>query len=136
AYGLRMHYRPTDFTQVNPHINQALVARALSLLDVQPGDRVADLFCGLGNFSLPLATQGREVVGIEGSAALVTRAREDAARQGLADKAAFTELNLFEVDAGWLLGLGRFDRMLIDPPREGALAVGRGVVYRVCRRCR
>src|SRR5690606_39916749 len=71
AYGLRMHYRPTDFTQVNPHINQALVARALSLLDVQPGDRVADLFCGLGNFSLPLATRGREVVGIEGSAALV-----------------------------------------------------------------
>ncbi|MHA3902840.1 23S rRNA (uracil(1939)-C(5))-methyltransferase RlmD [Castellaniella sp. WN] len=127
AYGLRMHYRPTDFTQVNPHINQALVARALSLLEVRPGDRVADLFCGLGNFSLPLATQGRAVVGIEGSAALVARAREDAARQGLADKAEFAELNLFEVDAGWLRGLGRFDRMLIDPPREGALAVAQAL---------
>ncbi|MFV0284097.1 MAG: 23S rRNA (uracil(1939)-C(5))-methyltransferase RlmD [Castellaniella sp.] len=127
AYGLRMHYRPTDFTQVNPHINQVLVARALSLLDVQPDDRVADLFCGLGNFSLPLATQGRAVVGIEGSAALVSRAREDAVRQGLADKAAFTELNLFEVDADWLRGLGHFDRMLIDPPREGALAVAQAL---------
>src|SRR5690606_7330718 len=83
-YGLRMHYRPTDFTQVNPFINRALIARALSLLDVQPGDRVADLFCGLGNFSLPLATQAREVVGVEGSPTLVQRAREDAARQGLA----------------------------------------------------
>ena len=127
AYGLRMHYRPADFTQVNPHINQALIARALSLLEVQPGDRVADLFCGLGNFSLPLATQGRAVVGVEGSATLVARAREDAARQGLADKAEFTELNLFEVDANWLRGLGHFDRMLIDPPREGALAVAQAL---------
>ncbi len=123
AYGLRMHYRPADFTQVNPYINQALVARALGLLEVQPDDRVADLFCGLGNFSLPLATQGRAVVGVEGSAALVARAREDAARQRLADKASFVELNLFEVDADWLRGLGHFERMLIDPPREGALAV-------------
>jgi len=127
AYGLRMHYRPTDFTQVNPHINQALVARALSLLDVQPGERVADLFCGLGNFSLPLATVADRVVGIEGSATLVARAREDAARQGLADRTAFSELNLFEVDAGWLRGLGHFDRMLIDPPREGALAVAQAL---------
>ncbi|WP_407932647.1 23S rRNA (uracil(1939)-C(5))-methyltransferase RlmD [Castellaniella denitrificans] len=127
AYGLRMHYRPADFTQVNPHINQALIGRALSLLEIQPGDRVADLFCGLGNFSLPLATQCRAVVGVEGSATLVTRAREDAARQGLADKADFTELNLFEIDAGWLRGLGYFDRMLIDPPREGALAVAQAL---------
>ncbi|MGB3705110.1 MAG: 23S rRNA (uracil(1939)-C(5))-methyltransferase RlmD [Castellaniella sp.] len=127
AYGLRMHYRPADFTQVNPYINQALIARSLTLLDVQPGDRVADLFCGLGNFSLPLATQGRAVVGIEGSATLVARAREDAARQGLADKAEFAELNLFEVDTDWLRGLGHFDRMLIDPPREGALAVAQAL---------
>ncbi len=127
AYGLRMHYRPADFTQVNPYINQALIARSLTLLDVQPGDRVADLFCGLGNFSLPLATQGRAVVGIEGSATLVARAREDAARQGLADKAEFAELNLFEVDIDWLRGLGHFDRMLIDPPREGALAVAQAL---------
>ncbi len=123
AHGLRMHYRPTDFTQVNPYVNQALVSRALSLLEPRGGDRVADMFCGLGNFSLPLATVAREVVGIEGSAALVRRAREDAARQGLDGRVSFAELNLFEVDADWLRGLGRFDRMLIDPPREGALAL-------------
>lgn len=127
AYGLRMHYRPTDFTQVNPYINQALVARALTLLDVQPTDRVADLFCGLGNFSLPLALHAREVVGIEGSATLVDRARLDATRQGLSGRTDFTELNLFEVDVDWLRGLGHFDRMLIDPPREGALAVAQAL---------
>lgn len=127
AYGLRMHYRPADFTQVNPYINQTLIARALSLLGVQPQDRVADLFCGLGNFSLPLATQAREVVGIEGSATLVARAREDAARQGLGERTTFTELNLFEVDVAWLRGLGHFDRMLIDPPREGALALAQAL---------
>lgn len=123
AYGLRMHYRPADFTQVNPFINQALVPRAIGLLDVQAGDRVADMFCGLGNFSLPLATLAREVVGVEGSAALVTRAREDAARQGLAARITFIERNLFEADGGWLRSLGHFQRMLIDPPREGALAL-------------
>jgi 23S rRNA (uracil1939-C5)-methyltransferase len=127
AYGLRMHYRPTDFTQVNPYINRALIARALTLLDVRPGDRVADLFCGLGNFSLPLATRAHEVVGIEGSPTLVARAREDAGRQGLGDRTSFAELNLFEVDADWLRGLGHFDRMLIDPPREGALAVAQAL---------
>jgi len=122
-YGLRMQYRPTDFTQVNPYINRSLVARALALLDVQAGDRVADLFCGLGNFTLPLATLAREVVGIEGSSVLTTRALEGARAHGLQDKARFTTLNLFEVDVAWLRQLGCFDRMLIDPPREGAEAV-------------
>uniref|UniRef100_UPI00333F723F 23S rRNA (uracil(1939)-C(5))-methyltransferase RlmD n=1 Tax=Castellaniella defragrans TaxID=75697 RepID=UPI00333F723F len=123
VYGLRMHYRPTDFTQVNPYVNQTLVFRALSLLAAGAQDRVADMFCGLGNFSLPLATVVHEVVGIEGSAALVRRAREDAARQGLDGRASFSELNLFEIDADWLRSQGHFDRMLIDPPREGALAL-------------
>lgn len=122
-YGLRMRYRPTDFTQVNPHINRSLVRRALSLLETQPGDRVADLFCGLGNFTLPLATQAREVVGIEGSSTLTERALEGARAHGLQDKTRFSTLNLFAVDADWLRALGRFDRMLIDPPREGAEAV-------------
>lgn len=126
-FGLRMQYRPTDFTQVNPYINRSLVTRALSLLDVQPGDRVADLFCGLGNFTLPLATQAREVVGIEGSSTLTARALEGAQAHGLQDKTRFTTLNLFEVDADWLRALGRFDRMLIDPPREGAEAVARAL---------
>lgn len=123
AYGLRMPYRPTDFTQVNHALNQVLVARALALLQCQPQDRVADLFCGLGNFSLPLATCSRSVLGVEGSAALTDRARQAAAQHGLADKAQFQTLNLFEIDVRWLRSLGYFDRMLIDPPRDGALAL-------------
>jgi len=126
-FGLRMEYRPTDFTQVNPHINRSLVARAISLLDVAPDHRVADLFCGLGNFTLPLATLAREVVGIEGSSTLTDRALQGAAAHGLQDKTRFATLNLFEVDLAWLRALGRFDRMLIDPPREGAEAVARAL---------
>src|SRR5690606_33035535 len=97
-FGLRMAYRPTDFTQVNSQINRALISRALGLLDIQPGERVADLFCGLGNFTLPLATRAREVVGVEGSAALVARAFAAAEQNGLAERARFSVLNLFEVD--------------------------------------
>jgi 23S rRNA (uracil1939-C5)-methyltransferase len=70
-FGITMPFKPTDFTQVNPHINQVLVARALRLLDVQKSERVIDWFCGLGNFTLPLATQAKEVLGVEGSEELV-----------------------------------------------------------------
>ncbi|WP_459614202.1 23S rRNA (uracil(1939)-C(5))-methyltransferase RlmD [Bordetella sp. 2513F-2] len=126
-FGLRMPYRPTDFTQVNHAINRSLVSRALTLLEVQPGDRVADLFCGLGNFTLPLATRAREAVGIEGSKTLTDRAMEAARRHGLEGRTRFATLNLFEVDLQWLLDLGRFDRMLIDPPREGAQAVAQAL---------
>jgi len=126
-FGLRMPYRPTDFTQVNHAINRAMVSRALKLLEVQPTDRVADLFCGLGNFTLPLATQGREAVGVEGSKALTDRAFDAASRHGLGDRTSFATLNLFEVDATWLRSLGYFDRMLIDPPREGAHAVSQAL---------
>ncbi|AZY49308.1 23S rRNA (uracil(1939)-C(5))-methyltransferase RlmD [Bordetella avium] len=126
-FGLRMPYRPTDFTQVNHAINRSMVSRALKLLEVQPTDRVADLFCGLGNFTLPLATQGREAVGVEGSKALTDRALEAAARHGLEGRTRFATLNLFEVDVSWLRGLGYFDRMLIDPPREGAHAVAQAL---------
>jgi 23S rRNA (uracil1939-C5)-methyltransferase len=76
-FGITMPFKPTDFTQVNPHINRVLVSRALRLLDVQPDERVIDWFCGLGNFTLPLATQAREVLGIEGSEALVARSRQN-----------------------------------------------------------
>ncbi|MCD0505465.1 23S rRNA (uracil(1939)-C(5))-methyltransferase RlmD [Bordetella petrii] len=126
-FGLRMPYRPTDFTQVNHAINRAMVSRALTLLDVQPTDRVADLFCGLGNFTLPLATRGREAVGVEGSKALTDRALAAAGQHGLAGRTSFATLNLFEVDVDWLRGLGYFDRMLIDPPREGAQAVAQAL---------
>jgi 23S rRNA (uracil1939-C5)-methyltransferase len=126
-FGLRMPFRPTDFTQVNHAINRTLVSRALTLLEAQPDDRVADLFCGLGNFTLPLATRARAVVGVEGSKALTDRAHEAATRNGLGERTSFATLNLFEVDVSWLRGLGRFDRMLIDPPREGAHAVAQAL---------
>lgn len=126
-FGLRMAYRPTDFTQVNSQVNRVLVSKALKLLEVEAQDRVADLFCGLGNFTLPLATQAREVVGVEGSQALVDRATEAAAQNGLAERATFSTLNLFTVDEHWLRSLGRFDRVLVDPPREGAEAIARAI---------
>ncbi|NEN76276.1 23S rRNA (uracil(1939)-C(5))-methyltransferase RlmD [Pelistega sp. NLN82] len=126
-FDLRMHYKPSDFTQVNYFINRSLIAKALSLLEVKPTDRVADLFCGLGNFTLPLATQAKEVVGIEGSSALTDRALAAAAQHGLDNKTRFSTLNLFEVDVQWLRDLGYFDRMLIDPPREGAFAVAKAL---------
>ncbi len=122
-FGIRMPFKPTDFTQVNHHINRVLIGRALRLLDVQPQDRLLDLFCGIGNFTLPLATQGRSVMGIEGSEALTTRALANAGYNGLAEKTEFACRNLFEVTAEDIAALGRFDRWLIDPPREGALAV-------------
>jgi len=122
-FGVRMPFKPTDFTQVNHQINRVLVHKALRLLDVQKDERVADLFCGLGNFTLPLATQAREVVGIEGSTTLTTRALENAKANGLAEKTTFYTRNLFEVTAADLVALGRFDRMLVDPPRDGAIAL-------------
>jgi 23S rRNA (uracil1939-C5)-methyltransferase len=126
-FGLRMPYRPTDFTQVNHAVNRALIARALTLLDVQPDDRVADLFCGLGNFTLPLATRAKSVLGVEGSSALTERALDAARQHGLDTRTQFATLNLFEVDVEWLRRLGHFDRVLIDPPREGAEAVARAL---------
>ncbi len=122
-FGIRMPFKPTDFTQVNHQINRVLVARALRLLDPQPGERVADLFCGLGNFTLPIATQAGEVVGIEGSTTLTERALENARANGVDGKTTFYCRNLFEAKAQDFVELGRFDRMLIDPPRDGAQAV-------------
>jgi 23S rRNA (uracil1939-C5)-methyltransferase len=122
-FGIRMPFKPTDFTQVNHQINRLLVHKALGLLQVEPNERVADLFCGLGNFTLPLATQAREVVGIEGSTALTTRALENARANGLSDKTSFSTRNLFEITKDDLIALGKFDRMLVDPPRDGAVAL-------------
>jgi 23S rRNA (uracil1939-C5)-methyltransferase len=127
-FGVKMPFKPTDFTQVNHHINRVLVAKALRLLDVQPDERVADLFCGLGNFTLPIATMAREVVGVEGSTALTERALENAGANGLADKTTFYCRNLFEVTAEDFVALGKFDRFLIDPPRDGAVAVCQALI--------
>jgi 23S rRNA (uracil1939-C5)-methyltransferase len=120
-FGITMPFTPTDFTQVNHQINATLVGRALRLLDPRPDERIGDFFCGLGNFTLPIARGAREVVGVEGSTSLVARAGENAAHNGLAAKASFQVANLFEATADSIGALGRFDKVLIDPPRDGAM---------------
>ena len=119
-FGLVMPFKPIDFTQVNTAINRALVSRAMRLLQPQPGERIADLFCGLGNFTLPIATSGADVVGIEGNAELVARARENALHNQLPN-AHFAVDNLFEMTSEKFAALGHFDKLLIDPPRSGAI---------------
>ena len=120
-FDLEFGFRPSDFTQVNHAVNRLLVRRALRLLDPRPGERIADMFSGLGNFTLPIARSGAAVVGVEGSEGLVQRGRESAATNGLADRVEFGVANLFECTGDSLVALGRFDKMLIDPPREGAI---------------
>ena len=122
-FGITMPFKPTDFTQVNPHINRVLVERALRLLAPQADERVIDWFCGLGNFTLPLATRAGQVLGIEGSEVLVARARANAAGNGLASRTAFEARDLFVLAADDLRRLGAADRWLVDPPREGAFAL-------------
>jgi 23S rRNA (uracil1939-C5)-methyltransferase len=122
-FAIRMPFRPTDFTQVNRDINRALVSRAVGLLAPEGHESVIDWFCGLGNFSLPLATRAGSVLGIEGSAALVERAGAAAKLNGLAGKTRFAGRNLFDVTADELRALGSAERWLIDPPREGAFAI-------------
>ena len=126
-FGLRMPFKPTDFTQVNHEINRALVSRAVRLLDPQAGERVIDWFCGLGNFTLPIATRAARVLGIEGSAALVQRAQDNAAANGLAGRARFEARNLFELTPQDLVALGPHERWLVDPPREGAFALAKAL---------
>jgi 23S rRNA (uracil1939-C5)-methyltransferase len=121
-FGLVMPFRPTEFTQVNTAMNRALVSRAVRLLNPQPGERIADLFCGLGNFTLPIARSGADVLGIEGSTELVARARENALRNHLPN-ARFAVDNLFEMTPEKFAALGHFDKLLIDPPRSGAIDV-------------
>ncbi|WP_144143380.1 23S rRNA (uracil(1939)-C(5))-methyltransferase RlmD [Paraburkholderia sp. BCC1884] len=126
-YGIRMPFKPTDFTQVNHAINRVLVSRALRLLAPARTDRVLDLFCGIGNFTLPLARVSREVVGIEGLEVLTERALANAELNGVAGHTSFACRNLFEVTADDLRALGHFDKFLIDPPREGAHAVAKAL---------
>ncbi len=126
-FGVRMPFKPTDFTQVNHLINAVLVGRAVRLLDPQPDERIADLFCGLGNFSLPLATRCAQVLGIEGSKTLVARAQANSIANGLGEKTVFRAANLFELTPAAWAAEGRFDRILIDPPREGAFALAQAL---------
>jgi 23S rRNA (uracil1939-C5)-methyltransferase len=126
-FGITMPFKPTDFTQVNHQINQVLVSRALKLLAARADERVIDWFCGLGNFTLPIATQAREVLGIEGSESLVARSRENAQVNGLAHKTSFVARNLFEITPAELAGYGDAQKWLVDPPREGAFALAKAL---------
>ena len=122
-FGLRLRFRPTEFTQVNAGVNRVLVKRAVDLLDPREDERVGDLFCGLGNFSLPLATRSAHVVGMEGSASLVERAAQNAKLNGLEDRASFLAHDLYTDAEGALARLGPVDKLLIDPPRDGAMEI-------------
>ena len=122
-FDLEFPFSPTEFTQVNPAINRVLVRRAIGLIDPRPGERIADFFCGIGNFTLPLARRCGTAVGIEGSASLVDRATQNAGFNGLAGKATFRVANLFAATPESFEALGPLDKILVDPPREGAIAL-------------
>jgi 23S rRNA (uracil1939-C5)-methyltransferase len=133
-FGITMPFKPTDFTQVNPQINRVLVGRSLRLLDAKKHERVIDWFCGLGNFTLPIATMAREVLGIEGSDTLVQRSHENYAANNATradgEKLAptsFVARNLFNMTPAMLIADGNADKWLIDPPREGAFALAQAL---------
>ena len=131
-FGITMPFKPTDFTQVNPYINRVLVTRALRLLDARADERVIDWFCGLGNFTLPIATTAGEVLGIEGSETLVARSRENlAGNQAGRDRplapTTFAARNLFEMSPEQLVADGVAQKWLVDPPREGAFALAKAL---------
>ncbi|MCW5604997.1 MAG: methyltransferase domain-containing protein, partial [Burkholderiales bacterium] len=126
-FGLTVGFLPTDFTQVNHAVNRVLVRRALKLLDPRPGERIADMFCGLGNFTLAIARSGATVLGVEGSTELVARAVGNARENGLEAVAEFRAMDLFGIDGAAFAALGRFDRMLIDPPRDGAVELVKSI---------
>ena len=115
-------FKPLDFVQVNAGMNRRMIARALDLLDPQPTDRVLDLFCGLGNFTLPVARRAGSVVGVEGEAGLVARARENAASNGIGNaEFAAADLAADQRTAPW--ATRDYEKLLLDPPRSGAAAV-------------
>jgi len=121
-FGLAIEFEPTDFIQVNATLNEAMVARAVEMLEPEPSSHVLDLFCGLGNFSLPLARSAGDVVGVEGDSSLVSRAESNARRQGVAN-AAFHAADLANPKAWSAWAARRYDRVLLDPPRAGAREV-------------
>ncbi len=122
-FGLEIVFRPTEFTQVNHQVNRLMVERAVDLLDPQPGESIADLFCGLGNFTLPLARRGAKVIGVEGSASLTARGEDNARRNGLQGAVSFFAADLYTDQESAMARVPSVSKMLIDPPRDGALEV-------------
>ena len=126
-FDIEMPFKPTDFTQVNHMMNRALVSRAVRLLEVKETDRVLDLFCGIGNFTLPLARKAAHVLGIEGLITLTTRAKANAEHNGLESKASFMQSDLFLSTPETIVSWGKAERWLMDPPREGAMEICRAL---------
>jgi 23S rRNA (uracil1939-C5)-methyltransferase len=120
SFDVTLEFRPTDFTQVNGAMNRSMVDQAMDLLAPGSDERILDLFCGLGNFTLAIARRAGSVVGVEGDAKLVQRARDNAARNGI-DNAEFHTADLAGMDAPWPWLEGGFDKVLLDPPRTGAM---------------
>ncbi len=119
-FGLNYPFKPNEFTQVNPQINQVMIRRAMQLLAPQKGENIADFFCGIGNFTLPIARSGAQVLGLEGLANLVDRANESATLNKISN-VKFGVADLFKMTEVSLVELGLFDKWLVDPPRDGAL---------------
>ncbi len=121
-YGIEMAFHPLDFTQVNFHVNRRMIDQAVKLLEIDPQDVVLDLFCGIGNFSLPFAQAADRVLGVDGSASSIQRAEENAVQNGIAN-ASFhrTDLTQSDLFSGWFQD--KFDKAVIDPPRSGAVQV-------------
>ena len=119
-FDLTYPFKPNEFTQVNPQINQVMIRRAMQLLAPKAGEKIADFFCGIGNFTLPIARSGAQVLGLEGLANLVDRANESATLNQLTANTKFGVADLFKMTTEALTGLGHFDKWLVDPPRDGA----------------
>jgi len=133
-FDLKLEFGPTDFVQVNAAINQVMVARAIELLEIVPSDRVLDLYCGLGNFTLPMARRAAAVLGVEGEAGLIARARANASLNGITN-AEFQVADLSvapDRSIPWMRG--GFDKVLLDPPRVGAREVLSAVAHLAPRR--
>lgn len=126
-FAITMPFAPGEFTQVNSELNRVMISRAIRRLEPKAGERIADFFCGLGNFTLPISRSGAEVLGIEGSDALVKRAAQNAAFNGLSANTKFQAMNLFEMTEELLLSMGKYDKWLIDPPRDGAMELVKSI---------
>ncbi len=122
-WDLRLSFHLSEFTQINPYVNELMIKKVLSCLEVRPDERIADLFCGNGNFSLPLAREGARVVGFEGSQRQVQYAEQNAEQNNLAERAQFKYWDLSQASQALRRELETFDKLLIDPPRSGAPAV-------------
>ncbi|AGF46824.1 TrmA family RNA methyltransferase [Candidatus Kinetoplastibacterium desouzaii TCC079E] len=126
-FNLLINYHPSDFTQVNHDINRIMISKVVSLLDVKPFDKVLDLFCGLGNFTLPLARVSSKVLGVDVNHLLISRACKMSVYFKLNNVVSFMTANLFNINVSWFLRIGFFDLVVLDPPRDGAFAVSKAL---------